>query len=33
MYVCMYYCMYQSCKESAQYTCRAKYIYIIIIAK
>ena len=23
----MYYCMYQSCKESAQYTCRAKYIY------
>ena len=19
--------MYQSCKESAQYTCRAKYIY------
>ena len=28
MYI--YYCMYQSCKESAQYTCRAIYIYIYI---
>ena len=33
MYIYKHYCMHQSCKESAQYTCRVKYIYIIIIAK
>ena len=28
IYIYIHYCMYQSCKESAQYTCIAKYIYI-----
>ena len=27
IYIYPHYCMNQSCKESAQYTCRAKYIY------